>query len=184
MGRVTVKCFKHVLSPRKVTNTFPTGRWRALSAHQKGRAVLREEGPRQQTFSGPEGFQAFLEGTDPAPTSSKPLGLPHCSAAPTLLGGSGGKTRQAHRAQRPSSPPQGSSWLGGLGGCGAPPGSQGLSEPHCGAPRGRCSGPGPPEGGTGQGSTVPGHQQECQSQAPDPEGTLFGLAGGRGFPTH
>lgn len=62
------------------------------------------------------------------------------------------------------------------GGLWCPPRSQSLSEPLCGAPRGRCAGPGPWEGGTGWGRTVLGHQQEWQSPLSDPEGTLPGLA--------
>lgn len=70
------------------------------------------------------------------------------------------------------------------GGLWCPPQSQNLSETLCGAPRGRCSGPGPWEGGTGWGRTVLGHQQEWQSPLSDPEGTLSGLACSRGFSTH
>lgn len=148
-----------------------------LDSHQKGKAVGREEGPKQQIFSGPEWFHPFWVGNAPSPTSSKP-----CVGSHTALQlWRENKTDSQSTDLSPFCRAAAGQAAWGLW---CPSRGQGLSEPLCGAPRSRCSGSGPWEDGTGQGTTVPGHQQECQFQLLDPEGTCFSMACSRDFPTH
>ena len=100
--------------------------------------------------------------------------------APIVLCGSGGKTRQAHRAHSPSSPLHGSGWSGG-----APSREPGRQSPFVEPPGAdvlflSLAG----WDGVGRGRTTPEHPQECQSHVPDPEGTLLGCQAAGGFPTH
>lgn len=102
------------------------------------RAIGREEGLKQETFSRPEWLQSFLHGTDPAPTPSQSCGLPQCSAA--LEG------KQGRLSEHTDLPPL---CKAAAGQAGLPPGTQGAREPLW-SPRGRCSNPEPCRVGWGR----------------------------------
>ena len=134
----------------------------------------REEGLKQETFSGPEWLQSFLDRTDPAPTPSQPRGLPQCSEA--LEG------KQGRLTEHTDHPPL---CKAAAGQAGLPPGSQGRQSPFVEPPGAdilflSLGG----SDGAGRGRTMPEHPQEWQSHVPDPKGTLLGWQAAGGFPTH
>lgn len=134
----------------------------------------REEGLKQETFSGPEWLQSFLDGTDLAPTPSQPRGLPQCSEA--LEG------KQGRLTEHKDLPPL---CKAAAGQAGLPPGSQGRQSPFVEPPGAdilflSLGG----WDGAGRGRTTPEHPQECQSHYRTPRAhSLAGKQQGASPPT-
>lgn len=178
-----MRCFLHTV-PRKVTGHLPN--WQTVHSeyHEppitgKGGQWAETRGQSRKHFQDQRDSSLFwLELTLPlrAPLPS------HLGSHTTLQ--LWRENKAGSQSTKTSFPLQGSSWPGGLGGCGAPLGSQGLSEPLCGAPRGRCSGPRPQESGKkGARRDSPSHQQECLSLSDGPQGHILWPANIRDFPT-
>lgn len=164
------------ISPRKVMKHL-SNRLNVVSSeghepHRKGRAVGKE-GPKQQTFPGPEWFQPFLVGVDPSSTSW----------APTLLCSSGGKTRQAHRAQRSSSPCRAAAGQAAWGSAVPLKGARACQSPFVEPPGADALALGLGRVGWNRAGRYPGTNRNASSKRRTPS-AHSDLSCSRSFPTH